>query len=275
MYKFSTFSSAGMNYLATQKFVHRDLAARNCLVNENMVVKVADFGLSRNFMHELHQQYYVVQNPNQAIPFRWTAIECFQNSRYTTKSDVWSFGVLMWELFTRCRTCPYEDLNDYEEVVSFLESGGRLGKPYNLPDLIYSIMLKCWVPKPDDRPSFSWLITALKNAMRLFQIQRQHGNVVEYPENEDQQQQHQWQFANCRLNFSREDVREELTRFYERYVQIAADETSLTEEETDSNSLVEQPLLYNEAITMDSVDASRSFATGPNGVPSPSEAERL
>ena len=95
-----------MNYLATQKFVHRDLAARNCLVGENMVVKVADFGLSRRFMDELHRQYYVVQNPNQGIPFPWTAIECFKNHHFTTKSDVWSFGVLMWELFTRCRTTP-------------------------------------------------------------------------------------------------------------------------------------------------------------------------
>src|SRR5690625_945485 len=161
-----------MNYLATQKFVHRDLAARNCLVAENLVVKVADLGLSRRFMDELNRQYYVAQNYKD-IPFAWTAIECFENLHYTTKSDVWSCGVLMWELFTRCQTRPYDSMSP-EGVVIFLLSGGRLPKSPYLPDLIYSIMLKSWLPEPNDRPSFSWLITALEDAMRLFQIKRQH-----------------------------------------------------------------------------------------------------
>src|SRR5699024_1484036 len=115
-------SSPGMDYLVTQNFVHRDLAARNCLVSEDLVVKVADFGLSRCFMDNKNRQYYVTQNAKQDIPYPWTAMECFQNWHFTTKSDVWSFGVLMWELFTRCRTRPYESMS-FEDVFSFLESG--------------------------------------------------------------------------------------------------------------------------------------------------------
>uniref|UniRef100_A0A6J0VEI6 Tyrosine-protein kinase n=1 Tax=Pogona vitticeps TaxID=103695 RepID=A0A6J0VEI6_9SAUR len=144
----------GMAYLEQASVIHRDLAARNCLVGEYQVVKVSDFGMSR---YVLDDQY--TSSMGTKFPVRWSAPEVFCYSRYSTKSDVWSFGVLMWEIFTEGKT-PYENKTN-AEVVEDISAGARLYKPRLTSNAIYKLMMHCWSERQDDRPSFSVLLSQL------------------------------------------------------------------------------------------------------------------
>ncbi|XP_035110364.2 muscle, skeletal receptor tyrosine-protein kinase isoform X3 [Callithrix jacchus] len=141
--------AAGMAYLSERKFVHRDLATRNCLVGENMVVKIADFGLSRN----IYSADYYKANENDAIPIRWMPPESIFYNRYTTESDVWAYGVVLWEIFSYGLQ-PYYGMA-HEEVIYYVRDGNILSCPENCPMELYNLMRLCWSKLPTDRPSFA------------------------------------------------------------------------------------------------------------------------
>uniref|UniRef100_A0A8C6TBG6 receptor protein-tyrosine kinase n=1 Tax=Neogobius melanostomus TaxID=47308 RepID=A0A8C6TBG6_9GOBI len=154
----------GMEYLASKKFVHRDLAARNCMLDESYTVKVADFGLARDVYDK---EYYSVHNKSGVkLPVKWMALESLQTHKFTHKSDVWSFGVLLWELMTRGAP-PYSDVNSFDITV-FLMQGRRLLQPEFCPDALYTLMIDCWHPRPDRRPSFSDLVSRISSIFSSF-----------------------------------------------------------------------------------------------------------
>uniref|UniRef100_A0A673ZR91 receptor protein-tyrosine kinase n=1 Tax=Salmo trutta TaxID=8032 RepID=A0A673ZR91_SALTR len=154
----------GMEYLASKKFVHRDLAARNCMLDESFTVKVADFGLARDVYDK---EYYSIHNKSGVkLPVKWMALESLQTHKFTPKSDVWSFGVLLWELMTRGAP-PYSDVNSFDITV-FLLQGRRLLQPEFCPDPLYNVMVECWHPKPERRPTFSELVSLINAIFSSF-----------------------------------------------------------------------------------------------------------
>uniref|UniRef100_A0A8C4WHE3 Tyrosine-protein kinase n=1 Tax=Gopherus evgoodei TaxID=1825980 RepID=A0A8C4WHE3_9SAUR len=150
----------GMAYLEQNSVIHRDLAARNCLVGESQVVKVSDFGMSR---YVLDDQY--TSSTGTKFPVKWSAPEVFSYSNYSTKSDVWSFGVLMWEVFSEGKI-PYENRTN-AEVVEEINAGLRLYKPKLASKAIYELMSSCWKARKEDRPPFSTLLYQLSEISEL------------------------------------------------------------------------------------------------------------
>ena len=146
-----------MQFLSARQYVHRDLAARNCLVGRNHVVKLADFGLSRNV---IGREYYKPQGNWAALPVRWMPPEVIMYNKHTTVSDVWSFGVLLWEVFTY-GAVPYYDLSNEEVVKRVCEEERRLPQPHECPPVIYGLMQECWFEIAEERPTFRRLWKAL------------------------------------------------------------------------------------------------------------------
>ncbi|KAJ7379920.1 hypothetical protein OS493_012680 [Desmophyllum pertusum] len=141
----------GMRYLENQSLLHKDLAARNILVMREDLVKISDFGLSRL------QDYYKLQDSSK-VPIKWYALESLLKQRFTTKSDVWSFGVTMWEIFSYGQHKPYSEIES-QELPRFLEDGKRLSCPQQCPPKVYDVMYNCWLKDATKRPSFFLLET--------------------------------------------------------------------------------------------------------------------
>lgn len=160
--------ASGMVYLSDRKFVHRDLATRNCLINDDMVVKIADFGLS----HKIYLQDYYKGDEHDAIPVRWMPLESILYNKYTLESDVWAYGVCLWEIFSFALQ-PYFGMT-HEEVVRFLKDGNVLACPDNTPRCVYDLMRQCWSTHPTDRPNFRLIYQTLDNIQMI--LERTHSD---------------------------------------------------------------------------------------------------
>ncbi|GAB1605789.1 tyrosine-protein kinase Fer-like isoform X2 [Argonauta hians] len=150
-------ASSGMNYLESKNCIHRDLAARNCLVGENNVIKISDFGMSRE------EEMYVVSDGMKQIPIKWTAPEALNYGKYTSLCDVWSFGILMWEVFSSGLT-PYQGMSN-AQAKERIDAGYRMPAPQGTPEEIYELMHKCWKYDPESRPHFDEINKELKKIL--------------------------------------------------------------------------------------------------------------
>uniref|UniRef100_A0A8C9SW25 receptor protein-tyrosine kinase n=1 Tax=Scleropages formosus TaxID=113540 RepID=A0A8C9SW25_SCLFO len=151
----------GMEFLSSRKCIHRDLAARNILLSENNVVKICDFGLAR----DVYKDPDYVRKGDARLPLKWMAPETIFDRVYTTQSDVWSFGVLLWEIFS-LGASPYPGVVIDETFCRRLKEGTRMRAPdYSSPE-IYQIMLECWLDRPKDRPTFTELVQHLGDLLQ-------------------------------------------------------------------------------------------------------------
>ncbi|XP_058256957.1 insulin-like growth factor 1b receptor [Hemibagrus wyckioides] len=147
----------GMAYLNANKFVHRDLAARNCMVAEDFTVKIGDFGMTR----DIYETDYYRKGGKGLLPVRWMSPESLKDGVFTTMSDVWSFGVVLWEIATLAEQ-PYQGMSN-EQVLRFVMEGGLLDKPDNCPDMMFELMRMCWQYNPKMRPTFLEIISSIKD----------------------------------------------------------------------------------------------------------------
>ncbi|KAM9728963.1 ephrin type-B receptor 4a [Menidia menidia] len=173
--------ASGMKYLAEMSYVHRDLAARNILINSNLVCKVSDFGLSR-FLQENSSDPTYTSSLGGKIPIRWTAPEAIAFRKFTSASDVWSYGIVMWEVMSFGER-PYWDMSN-QDVINAIEQDYRLPPPPDCPTHLHQLMLDCWQKDRSARPRFADLVSALDKLIRnpaSLKIVAQDGAGPSYP----------------------------------------------------------------------------------------------
>ncbi|XP_040910348.1 ephrin type-A receptor 4b isoform X3 [Toxotes jaculatrix] len=153
--------ASGMKYLSDMSYVHRDLAARNILVNSNLVCKVSDFGLSRVLEDDPEAAY---TTRGGKIPIRWTAPEAIAYRKFTSASDVWSYGIVMWEVISYGER-PYWEMSN-QDVIKAIDEGYRLPAPMDCPVVLHQLMLDCWEKGRSDRPKFGQIVTILDKLIR-------------------------------------------------------------------------------------------------------------
>ncbi|KAK9511749.1 hypothetical protein O3M35_000352 [Rhynocoris fuscipes] len=151
----------GMAFLESAKFVHRDLAARNCMVSDNMVVKIGDFGMTR----DIYESDYYRKGNRGLLPIRWMAPESLNDGVFTSKSDAWSYGIVLWEMATLASQ-PYQGKSN-EEVLQYVISGNKLELPPVYPRPFKNIMAWCWRWKPKFRPSFFQILSELEEHLTV------------------------------------------------------------------------------------------------------------
>lgn len=145
-----------MSYIHKKRILHKDLAARNCVIDSRLKVQITDNALSR----DLFPSDYHCLGDNENRPIKWLAFESLISKTFLTRSDVWSFGVLLWELTTLAQQ-PYVEIDPFE-MSAYLKDGYRLAQPINCPDELFAVMAYCWAMHPEDRPTFSQLQVCLK-----------------------------------------------------------------------------------------------------------------
>ncbi|XP_040189735.1 tyrosine-protein kinase receptor TYRO3 isoform X2 [Rana temporaria] len=155
---------SGMEYLSSKNFIHRDLATRNCMLHEDMTVCVADFGLSK----KIYSGDYYRQGCASKLPVKWLALESLADNVYTVYSDVWAFGIALWEIVTLGQT-PYAGIEN-SEIYSYLIAGNRLKQPPDCLDELYEMMCQCWITEPKRRPCFTDLKRRLETILGRLSI---------------------------------------------------------------------------------------------------------
>ncbi|XP_038585908.1 ephrin type-A receptor 5-like, partial [Micropterus salmoides] len=153
--------ASGMRYLSDMGYVHRDLAARNILVNSNLVCKVSDFGLSRVLEDDPEAAY---TTRGGKIPIRWTAPEAIAYRKFTSASDVWSYGIVMWEVMSYGER-PYWEMSN-QDVIKAVEESYRLPGPMDCPEALYHLMMDCWQRERSNRPKFDEIVCLLDKLIR-------------------------------------------------------------------------------------------------------------
>uniref|UniRef100_A0A914BXU4 non-specific protein-tyrosine kinase n=1 Tax=Acrobeloides nanus TaxID=290746 RepID=A0A914BXU4_9BILA len=177
--KYAIQIAEGMRYLETQGYVHRDLAARNVLLTKDeQTAKIADFGLTRHL--EPDQSLYEMSQ-NAQLPFSWCPPESLRYKKFSSQSDVWAFGVTIWEMFQYEKEDPWMNLSS-RMVLEKIEAGERLSKPLYCPQEIYKIMLECWDFVPQARPNFTILTNKLKGfEFDVFDLDKKEKSAYEAP----------------------------------------------------------------------------------------------
>ncbi|EZA48284.1 tyrosine-protein kinase Fer isoform X2 [Ooceraea biroi] len=153
-------AAAGMSYLESKYCIHRDLAARNCLVGYECIVKISDFGMSRE------EEEYIVSDGMKQIPIKWTAPEALNFGKYTSLCDIWSYGILIWEIFSKGGN-PYSGMSN-SQAREKIDAGYRMPAPDETPEEIYRLMLRCWEYEPEKRPHFEQIYTVVETLSQAY-----------------------------------------------------------------------------------------------------------